>query len=66
MILTDLMEYVGKRVLVVLETGETYEGVLEYIPSWSEQYGWRRAHYFYIGENYFRCHFVSLCCIKPL
>lgn len=58
MIITDLMEYDGKYVRLKLVDGQVLEGTLQYVPSWSEMYNWRRAHYFYIGENQFRCHNV--------
>lgn len=58
MIITDLMEYDGKYVRLKLVDGQVLEGTLQYVPSWSEMYNWRRAHYFYIGENSFRCHNV--------
>lgn len=64
MIITDLMEYDGQNVRVELFNGQIYEGIIQYIPSYSEMYGWRKAHYFYIGENCFRCHYVR--CVKPL
>lgn len=61
MILTDLMEFDGKKVRVTLETGEVFEGLLKYIPAYSEMYGWLRAHYFYINGKGFRAHFVKTC-----
>lgn len=54
MILTDLMEYVGKCVRVELLNGISVEGVLEYVPAYSEMYNFRKAKHFYIlGHNEF-------------
>ncbi len=66
MIITDLMEYDGKKVRVTLETDEVVEGNIKYIPAYSEIYGWLRAHYFYVTfENNkmvsFRAHHVKTC-----
>ena len=59
MILTDLFEYIGKRIRVYLNDGRVLEGVLEYIPTYSEMYQFRRVKHFYIGEESFRCHYVQ-------
>lgn len=61
MILTDLMEFDGKQVRVTLEDGEILEGLIKYIPAFSEMYGWLRAHYFYINDKGFRAHHVKTC-----
>lgn len=63
MILTDLMEYVGKRVRVYLLDGRVIEGILEYVPAYSEMYNYRKAKHFYIslpdGEWSFRAYHVE-------
>lgn len=56
MILTDVLEFVGKRVRVVFDNGSSVEGVLEYVPAYSELYGWKKAKHFYIGDIDFRAH----------
>lgn len=61
MIITDLMEYDGKKVRVTLENDEVVEGNIKYIPAYSEIYGWLKAHYFYINDKSFRAHFVKTC-----
>lgn len=48
MIITDLMEYVGKRVKVYFENGVIAEGVLSYVHSFSEQNGWKKPKHFYL------------------
>ena len=48
MIITDLLEYVGKRVRVELLNGISVEGILEYVPAYSEMYNFRKAKHFYI------------------
>lgn len=48
MILTDLLEYVGKRVRLEFNDGRVVEGVLEYVPTYSSMYNYRRAKHFYI------------------
>ena len=58
MIITDLMELDGKYVVVVLSDNRIIQGKLQYVPSYSEMYEWRRPHYFYIGDIKFRSHFV--------
>jgi hypothetical protein len=63
MILTDLMEYVGKRVRVYLLDGRVLEGILKYVPAYSEMYNYRKAKHFYIslpdGEWDFRAYHVD-------
>ena len=56
MILTDVLEYVGKRVRVIFEDGSEAEGVLSYVPAYSEMYGWKKAKHFYIADVDFRAH----------
>ena len=58
MIITDLMELDGKEVIVVLNDNRIIQGKLQYVPSYSEMYEWKRPHYFYIGDVKFRSHFV--------
>ena len=48
MIITDLLEYVGKEVEVHLFDGKVLHGKLEYIESFSDKYGWRKPKHFYI------------------
>lgn len=63
MIITDLLEYVGKRVRVNLFDGRVLEGVLEYVPAYSEMYNYHKAKQFYIslpdGEWSFRAYHVD-------
>ena len=59
MIITDLMEYVGKRVKVYFEDGDIKEGVLGYVHSFSEQYGYRKPKHFYIDNLGFRAYHVK-------
>lgn len=54
MILTDVLEYVGKRVQVIFDDGAISEGMLEYIDSYCELSGWRKPKHFYIGNKSFR------------
>lgn len=58
MILTDMFDYIGKNIRVYLDDGKTLEGALEYIPTYSEMYQFRRTKHFYIGNESFRCHHV--------
>ena len=51
MIITDLMEYVGKRVKVYFEDGNIKEGVLGYVHSFSEQYGFKKPKHFYLPQK---------------
>lgn len=48
MIIVDLFEYVGKNVRVYFEDGDIQEGKLEYVPTFSEVYGFRRPKHFYL------------------
>ena len=59
MILTELLEYVGKNVRVYLTNGRILEGVLHYVPTYSATYEFRRAKHFYINRESFRCHHVE-------
>lgn len=59
MILTDVLEFVGKQVMVIFEDGTMSEGLLEYIQSYSELSGWRRPKHFYIGDRSFRAWHVK-------
>ena len=59
MILTDLMEYVGKRVRVHLLDGRVLEGDLEYVPAYSAMYNFRKAKHFYISDSGFRSYHVD-------
>lgn len=54
MILTDLKDYVGRNVRVYFTDGDVVTGKLEYAETFSEQYGWRKAKHFYIGDLCFR------------
>ena len=62
MIITDLLEYVGKRVRVEFCDGDIIEGILEYVPVYSSQYNYRKAKHFYIdlldGAMAFRAYHV--------
>lgn len=63
MIITDLMELVGKKVEVTMENGTIANGVLEYVPAYSELYGYKKAKHFYLpcegGKTLsFRAHHV--------
>lgn len=51
MIITDLLEYVGKNVRVYFEDGDIKQGKLEYVPSYSEMYDFRRPKHFYICDK---------------
>lgn len=69
MIITDLMEFVGKDVRITLEDGRIADGILIYVPSYSEMFNWHRPKHFYIGfdtenEIGFRCHNVKNCELK--
>lgn len=59
MILTDVLEYVGKRVRVTFEDETEVEGVLSYVPAYSEMYKWKKAKHFYIAGIDFRAHHVK-------
>lgn len=59
MILTDVLEYVEKRVRVIFEDGSEAEGVLNYVPAYSEMYKWKKAKHFYIADLDFRAHHVK-------
>lgn len=60
MIITDLLEYVGKYVKVTFEDGTMAEGKLEYIQSYSEMNKWKRPKHFYISfEGNKECCFRS-------
>lgn len=63
MIITDLLEYVGKNVEVTMNNGNVENGVLEYVPSYSEQFEYKRPKHFYLpceagGLISFRAHHV--------
>lgn len=49
MIITDLLDYVGKRVRLKFNDGSVVEGVLEYVPTYSSMYNYRRPKHFYIA-----------------
>ena len=51
MIITDLFEYVGKKVQVHLFDGNIVQGELEYVDSYCEMYGWRKPKHFYIRNK---------------
>ena len=59
MIITDLMEHIGEEVRVYCEDGRVAEGTLEYVRSYSEEFGFKRPHYFFIGEEYFKSYQVK-------
>lgn len=59
MILTDMLELVGKNVRVILYNGSEAEGVLEYVSAYSQMYSWRKAKHFYCGDLVFRAHHVK-------
>lgn len=64
MIIIDLMEYVGKSVKIYFEDGDIREGTLEYVPTFSAIYGYRKAKHFYIGTLGFRAHHVKKVMVK--
>lgn len=51
MIITDLSEYVGKRVEVYFMDGRIQQGVLKYVPSYSEQFNFLRPKHFYLDDS---------------
>lgn len=63
MIITDLMEFVGKQVKVIFEDGDVIQGKLEYVPTFSAMYGWRKPKHFYLpcegGDIGFRAYHVK-------
>lgn len=59
MIIVDVFEYVGKNVRVYLENGETKDGLLEYIPAYSEIYNFKRPKHFYINDYAFRSYHIK-------
>lgn len=63
MIITDLMEYVGKNVKIYFEDGDIKQGKLEYVPAFSEMYKWKKPKHFYLpclNEDIgFRAHHVK-------
>ena len=63
MILTDLLELVGKRVRVEFFDGKVIEGILEYVPAYSAMYDFRKAKHFYIsmpdGDWAFRAYHIN-------
>lgn len=59
MIIIDLMEYVGKNVRLYFIDGSIREGRLEYIPSYSEVFNYKRPKHFYINDYGFRSYNVE-------
>ena len=63
MIITDLLEYVGKEVEVHFFDGKVIRGKLEYIESYCAMQRWRKPKHFYIedkdGEWAFRAWHVN-------
>lgn len=51
----ELMNYVGKNVLVFFKDGEKYiYGTLGYVNEFSAKYDYRKPDYFYIGNTLFK------------
>ena len=59
MILTDMLELVGKTVEVELNDGRILGGTLEYVPAYSAMYDFRKAKHFFIGDVGFRSYHVK-------
>ena len=55
----ELMEYIGKKVTVVLFDNTVLNGVLGYVDEFSAKYDYRKPNCFYVGNYSFRVSHVT-------
>ena len=44
----ELDQLLGKKVTITLRGGETLHGTLDFVPEFSEKYGYRKPNYYFI------------------
>lgn len=59
MLKAELNKYLGLEVTVVLYDDSTLNGVLGYVPIFSEKYNWKTPNYYYIDNYNFRASHVK-------
>lgn len=59
MIITDLMELLGKKIRVYCQDGRIEEGILGYIRSYSEEFEFKKPHYFFVNDFYFKAYQIE-------